>query len=936
MKTREALRRLTGGKINANDVSPDGPLARNADWLIASHDKRVARIEQEKQRHELVAAVPALEAARKKVDKLMASRVLPDDFPIVTRFDAFSVVKSASRDLPSDTGIKHMATHLERLWHKDPLGSLSAGIISKLRDHYQYQNPRSKVGMLVDEAIPKVSFSTLPTSNLTRIAANINCQADFDEAIALNGLQGDDIQSVRARTFIHELVTRKAGIEGAGVTASDKCAKHGEADCTACMTKLGVAKSRASFMSRVASKINDMKKTAQRKTAADPLNLRGPVDPMEESMGQLESAEPMESGPGSGPMVLPEAPDTLLDVPQEGNESSKSTLHRGMEIPALDADPKIDRGTDNGSDTMAVADIEAEEEGKKQQDGMGIGGTGMMQVAKREQAMMQRWAKANNVDLSLDKVAKAPPGWEGAVLEMKKDKDIDNPWALSWWMKGKGYKARKPEPKTSKKAQKEFEPTVNDQQDPELKLKQSGGADVLTGDKELKQNVTSPAKVEAALLKSGSFVAPIGYTISIDDDDMVCVSSGKSVKKYALVDMDSAIGDFVYLTKTAKQTPPPPVFYFREGINVACPNCAELNSYVTPKTAANLACSACRVEVPAHMVTEAFNNGTAYEESALVAIVPNSTQVKFGEVFAKAASMLGTHDMGVDGCRVEAYAKDASDEQKGETWDFLIESGFTPIAQMAPPVAPPAPAPGAEMASDTFMPGARGVPPEMPLAGDEEWADESTIRAAMTHYKNTGLDAVGAIVQFKKDYGSSKKTDGEVSGPHSFDPNLVVAIAAEVWGADAAQLGEAMSMPAMASVRRAELPTPSKVNTQQPDAVKAEDLGEDSDTKGEIPNPGSIKSQHDPQGNFAETSTEPDTDDRDPGDFGAASPVVQHPATDQSGTSLSDTDLGEDSDTGDNQVTREMGQRSRQAPNVMRSGAPVTKVESDEDILSIL
>jgi len=37
---------------------------------------------------------------------------------------------------------------------------------------------------------------------------------------------------------------------------------------------------------------------------------------------------------------------------------------------------------------------------------------------------------------------KTPPGWEPTVLAMKKHKDIKNPWALAWWMKGKGYKSR--------------------------------------------------------------------------------------------------------------------------------------------------------------------------------------------------------------------------------------------------------------------------------------------------------------------------------------------------------------------------------------------------------------------------------------------------------------------------------------------------------------
>ncbi len=38
----------------------------------------------------------------------------------------------------------------------------------------------------------------------------------------------------------------------------------------------------------------------------------------------------------------------------------------------------------------------------------------------------------------------APKGWEGTVKGMKKHKgEIDNPWALSWWMKNKGYKSHK-------------------------------------------------------------------------------------------------------------------------------------------------------------------------------------------------------------------------------------------------------------------------------------------------------------------------------------------------------------------------------------------------------------------------------------------------------------------------------------------------------------
>jgi hypothetical protein len=36
-----------------------------------------------------------------------------------------------------------------------------------------------------------------------------------------------------------------------------------------------------------------------------------------------------------------------------------------------------------------------------------------------------------------------PKGWEGTVKAMKDEKGIDNPWALAWWMKKKGYESHK-------------------------------------------------------------------------------------------------------------------------------------------------------------------------------------------------------------------------------------------------------------------------------------------------------------------------------------------------------------------------------------------------------------------------------------------------------------------------------------------------------------
>lgn len=67
---------------------------------------------------------------------------------------------------------------------------------------------------------------------------------------------------------------------------------------------------------------------------------------------------------------------------------------------------------------------------------------------KAEAAMRKKWAEAAAIFDPLDEVS--PPGWEGTVKAMKKHKDIDNPWALSWWMKNKGYKSHKKKDGTEK------------------------------------------------------------------------------------------------------------------------------------------------------------------------------------------------------------------------------------------------------------------------------------------------------------------------------------------------------------------------------------------------------------------------------------------------------------------------------------------------------
>jgi hypothetical protein len=66
-------------------------------------------------------------------------------------------------------------------------------------------------------------------------------------------------------------------------------------------------------------------------------------------------------------------------------------------------------------------------------------------------------ASSDAVSANLGEVS--PPGFEGTVLAMKKKhKDIENPWALAWWMKGKGdeshYKVKGDKPVRKKEEAK--------------------------------------------------------------------------------------------------------------------------------------------------------------------------------------------------------------------------------------------------------------------------------------------------------------------------------------------------------------------------------------------------------------------------------------------------------------------------------------------------
>lgn len=1048
MQTRKALKSLSDGKIQYDRVTSDGPLAQNASWLLRNHAFNEQKIAAAQERHQIAASLPILEVAKQKLLQIIGERVLPDDTPIAMRFDIFNAVKQASKQHQKDIGLKRFSTHLERLWHEEPLGTISAGALTRLRDHYQSQNPRSSVGNIVDTVVPKVSFNNLPVAKLARIAAEIDSQEDYDTAIIRHGLHRDNVHCIRARTFIRELVARKSAVLNAGQQAIEDNTSIGVAR----RAPIGVAADRV---------INRLQREAQ------------------------------------------EAP----------------------------------------TDVEADTDIESADDPEKA--GMGIDGTGVLsaQACLQEQEEMFRWAAETGI--GIPKEAVAPPGWEKTVKEMKGKEEIDNPFALAWWMKGKGYKpggsdkkseeecpsekkaqtpygqpwsaenmvelandvmsemsnpqimqlankivqsfansqqmqmpqagskqfgeflayalqanpgaanklksiiyksimqdteeemvSQSPSPapemaqqqpalipatanrvaKDKGKSQSEFEPQVNQQQPPAVKHKPSDGlkvlkAFVLKADhplvddgqdhypvfsemaakitlEKLAEETQVPLwwlgsldelkhTVEAAIKQAGDLppeflenikkkkdennnkeekeatsdpierAATRGFSAEVVEEklvngqnvifsdfslhiastekggEIIQLDTKQGYKQYQLFDMDSAISEFMYLVGTEKMTDSPaPVFYIREGMRLPCPGCGNINSFEMPKEAMDLGCNDCQCVLPSNVVEAAFESGAAMEETTLVAVTPFSLQEEFGEKFAKAAEIMGADSIGAEGCKAEAYTVAPDDKKMADVWDFLVEAGFKPIAQIAPMGAPSAAPsgdimgqeaspldltepPGGEMPVDEgAMPSEADVPDLGEPIEELGYADHQMIQAAMMHYQAQGNSVIEAITQFNKDYG-----DG-------YDPETVMQVAATVYGIGLDQIKIGMVKGA------GDLPSTS-VNMQQPDAVSVGTgsgvLGPDSETKGDIKTPGKPKTQVKPQGTFADTSTEADSDNRDPGDYGAGKPKAQHPATDQQGVSLPETGLGSDSETEMGKLMKDFDSRSKAAPQSMQS-----------------
>lgn len=134
---------------------------------------------------------------------------------------------------------------------------------------------------------------------------------------------------------------------------------------------------------------------------------------------EYEKSKPATIGNGE----MSPADNPMNEEAEQVEELNKSTLANYVKKSATDLK---DRSKDKGEDDFKHHPTAWSKKNDKK-------------IEKREKGIKtaaEKLAK-DKTNEQLNEVA--PEGWEATVKKMKKKKEIDNPWALAYWMKSKGY-----------------------------------------------------------------------------------------------------------------------------------------------------------------------------------------------------------------------------------------------------------------------------------------------------------------------------------------------------------------------------------------------------------------------------------------------------------------------------------------------------------------
>lgn len=541
----------------------------------------------------------------------------------------------------------------------------------------------------------------------------------------------------------------------------------------------------------------------------------------------------------------------------------------------------------------------------------------------------------------IEKNADAPPGWESTVKDMKKHKEIDNPFALAWWMKNKGYT---PGGKSGSLKASYFPvftlecpncKTANTYDFPKEAMDMGCGCGEVI---KIAQIEDYFERMERSAQRYQEFVVNMDVPPGRDRGETK-INAKRMLQSIQRI-VPQAEATNMDMGKTKKDPEGQPIatpgnmeIYLRGEIDDSSLRKVEkvlrdkfgIQQFDSKRYAED-DCDddgdehamdkdsqdAPNIPVPATPPMPAMGNkqaqaqhdsGHAWGPSSEVdqpgiqkedpVVVDPTTEVADNVPEPHTASLFEIEY--IEGKRAKKM-KVRAHTQFGARKVFRKHSkaDITKIAQLEAPM-PTAPVPDAMPVPDNVAPPA--IPEELLQTERSVGPEEAeSIKSALNHYRHEGLGPAEAIAQFMKDYEEE-----------NYEQAAIIKLTGDVFTKPQSVEGKKQADGGPLTT------TGPAVNTQQPDTTQVDNnLGPDSETNSEVEEPSKINQQV-PAQSQSGTSDDagdlgPDSETRADIDTPSGKIKPQHPVSDQQGTSDSVTpdNLGKDTQHGENKSTKDM------------------------------
>lgn len=596
MQTRTALSTIYGQDSGGFSTR----LADIADELVAAHEQREeTRMAAAELRDNFASRLPFVHALQHALVASQQETLTDNRLPAVMRFDAYCAVKDASKNDPSDRGLKHASIALQHAWNQDPMGHFTVGELVSYRNHFASEFPKSAVKHTFDYGVPAVGFNTLTNlSFLTRVASDVVDQHSYEAAVEAHGLDGDRPEQIRARAYIRALAdlagddsyaaTPMPTVASAIERAILRYSQVDQQDINAGEPTMSMAlqpgeealphDENEEEMATIESPISGEQLTVELGTQDGSIDGMTPEEDefsVQQSApsGGLPRMEPMMM---SGQMADPSDETVGLDEPSEPDDDLDDDLAMGGEDIF---DETLSEEAGEGTTRTTIVDPTSGELlemtlSVPDQDDEGVAG-------------MPEDGLDNDIDspeLSPDDMnglgaeASAPRGWKKTVEHMKNHSEVDNPFALANWMKERGYKPHTASMHTADTTtERAMNPEVKGQ--PEAAVSYPAPLQVLRPKKEKKARGLSvdevtrtcaalgitAASVESALI-AGDKLAVGEWMLHISASDDVelrrltspafemDIGQSRLVRSAGLIDLDAVVADFMALAASTVVT----------------------------------------------------------------------------------------------------------------------------------------------------------------------------------------------------------------------------------------------------------------------------------------------------------------------------------------------------------------------------------------------